>query len=246
MYIYGNPRWGSIQGSIINQTDLMALIGSITHDPVTLTGKPYLSLTGQQILAEQINLDTAVADHIGGQLQIANGGHHGNSAEEGHLNLWNDGSIPDNGTNGLDKNQYMLLWNKEPGGASTAYGHNIDGFRSEILAALVPLYHPLNAIPLRQNARSSTVNTTLTDADGLVALDCTSGNRTATLPTAVGRTGRVFILKRIDGTANTCTFATTGSQNIDAATTATIVSNNGTIAVQSNGSKWNILYRYLT
>ena len=50
-------------------------------------------------------------------------------------------------------------------------------------------------------------------------VDCTSGTFTATLPTAVGVTGKEFMVK--NSGAGTITVATTGGQTIDGAATTT-------------------------
>jgi hypothetical protein len=71
------------------------------------------------------------------------------------------------------------------------------------------------------------------------AIDCTSGTFTVTLPTAVGITGRLYIIK--NSGAGTITVATTSSQTIDGVTTKTLSVQYGGIEVQSNGSNWIVL-----
>jgi hypothetical protein len=72
-----------------------------------------------------------------------------------------------------------------------------------------------------------------------------------TLPTAVGITGKWYVIKNISTTAGrTVSLATTGGQLIDTATTQTIAINaagagSGTVyTVISNGTQWYILTQH--
>lgn len=78
-----------------------------------------------------------------------------------------------------------------------------------------------------------TGNYTLTINDYLV--DCTSGSFTITLPTAVGITGRIYIIANTG--AGTITMATTSSQTIDGAAPGSVAAA-GRLRVMSNGSNW--------
>lgn len=71
-----------------------------------------------------------------------------------------------------------------------------------------------------------------------LAVNATSGTFTATLPTAVGLTGRVFQIKN-SGTG-TVTVATTSSQTIDGAATVDLAQYEN-LTVQSNNANWIIL-----
>lgn len=66
-------------------------------------------------------------------------------------------------------------------------------------------------------------------------INCTANTFTVTLPTAVGITGRVYIIK--NSGAGTITLATTSSQNIDASTTQSITAGN-VIRVVSTNAGW--------
>lgn len=85
--------------------------------------------------------------------------------------------------------------------------------------------------------------------DDVVILSNTAGGFTATLPTAVGVTGKVYTIKNV-GThwTNVLTIATTSSQTIletaaAAATTTTLNTPGETLRVISNGSNWYVLDR---
>jgi hypothetical protein len=70
-------------------------------------------------------------------------------------------------------------------------------------------------------------------------VNVTSGTFTATLPTAVGCTGKNYVLKN-SGTG-TITIATTSSQTIDGATTYSLNAQYKYLHVVSNGSNWIII-----
>lgn len=93
----------------------------------------------------------------------------------------------------------------------------------------------------RISARSAkTANYTPTTRDDLIAYTALAGARTVTLPTAVGCTGQIYTIKDEAGAAgtNNITIATTASQTIDGASTATINTNYGKLAFYSNGANW--------
>jgi len=70
-------------------------------------------------------------------------------------------------------------------------------------------------------------------------IDCTSGTFTVTLPTAVGVTGKVFVVK--NSGAGVITIATTSSQTIDGFTTKVLNTQYAGYKVQSNGANWIII-----
>lgn len=78
---------------------------------------------------------------------------------------------------------------------------------------------------------------TITIAD--YTIDCTTGTFTVTLPTAVGITGQLFVIKNTG--AGVITIATTSSQTIDGVTTQSLSSQYSSYTVQSNGANWIII-----
>lgn len=76
--------------------------------------------------------------------------------------------------------------------------------------------------------------------DYLIAYTSLTSGRTATLPTAVGATRQVYVIKDESGGAatNNITIACTGGQTIDGSATKTINSNYGSLSVYSNGAVW--------
>lgn len=82
---------------------------------------------------------------------------------------------------------------------------------------------------------------TLTSDDSTVKADASSRSIAITLPTAVGKIGRVYIVKKVDSSANEVLIATTSSQKIDGATTTSLTRPWQSIMLQSDGSNWIIL-----
>jgi hypothetical protein len=82
--------------------------------------------------------------------------------------------------------------------------------------------------------RAITAIRTLDATDYLV--NCTANSFTVTLPTAVGITGRQYIIKNT-GSATTITIATTSSQTIDGAAPGTITTT-VPLRVMSDGANW--------
>jgi hypothetical protein len=88
---------------------------------------------------------------------------------------------------------------------------------------------------LELNYVAKTSTYTIVNSD--YTIDCTSGTFTVTLPTAVGITGKMFIVK--NSGAGIITIATTSSQTIDGA--LTIVANQwDSFQLTSNGANWII------
>lgn len=66
---------------------------------------------------------------------------------------------------------------------------------------------------------------------------------TATLPTAVGTAGRVYVFKHVGTNGQKCTLATTSSQLIDGILTYPLLEKNQVVCVQSDGANWQILWQ---
>jgi len=74
------------------------------------------------------------------------------------------------------------------------------------------------------------------------AIVCTNtGTVTVTLPDATTASGRVYLIKKGNNSANPVNINTTSSQNIDATTSAAISAAWGYLTVVSNGTQWYIL-----
>lgn len=78
----------------------------------------------------------------------------------------------------------------------------------------------------------------VTATDSLLLLN--AATLTATLPTAVGKTGRVYTVKLV-AASTTGTVATTSSQTIDGSTTYSLSAQRKYVTVQSDGANWQII-----
>ena len=92
-----------------------------------------------------------------------------------------------------------------------------------------------------KSVSTKTGNYTILQSDDVILGDATSGAITITLPTAVGNSGEIFNIKKIDSSVNAVTIATTSSQTIDGALTQPILTQYQNITVVSNGTNWSIL-----
>ena len=86
---------------------------------------------------------------------------------------------------------------------------------------------------------TQTANYTILATDGTILVDATGGAVTITLPTPVS--GKKYIVKKIDTSANNVTIATTGGATIDGAATQTTGVAYQTYVLQSDGTNWYII-----
>ena len=77
--------------------------------------------------------------------------------------------------------------------------------------------------------------------DHTILGDATTASFQVTLPTAVGATGLMYVIKKIDSSANTVTVGTTLSQTIDGQSTRVLSLQYDGVKVQSNGANWFII-----
>lgn len=82
---------------------------------------------------------------------------------------------------------------------------------------------------------------TATTSDHTIICNATTAAFTVTLPTAVGNTGQMYSIKKIDASANAITIATTSSQTIDGVTTRTLSTQYQGVTVQSDGANWFVI-----
>lgn len=81
----------------------------------------------------------------------------------------------------------------------------------------------------------------ITSSDYTILADATAASFAATLPTAVGISGTIYNIKKIDSSVNTVTVDTTGGQTIDGTLTQVISAQYDSITVQSNNANWFII-----
>lgn len=92
----------------------------------------------------------------------------------------------------------------------------------------------------RLGVTEKTANYTAATTDTVILCDATAGAFTITLPTAVGNTGKVFEIKKIDA-ANDVTVDGDGTETIDDGTTAVLTVQYEAITIVSDGDEWFIL-----
>lgn len=111
---------------------------------------------------------------------------------------------------------------------------------SDIICTL-PLYTgTLRHIPTVISSQTGTY--AILASDEFIPCSAAGGSFTATLPTAVGATGKTYTIKRTDQTlANAVTIATTSSQTIDGVTTRKLTTQYEQYTVVSDGSNWHVL-----
>ncbi len=97
-----------------------------------------------------------------------------------------------------------------------------------------------SATPNIVTVTTITSDTTITTSFVVVLCDASGGNITTTLLTAVGNSGRWFVIKKIDSSANTVIIDSNGSETIDGGLTATLTSQFESINIVSDGSNWHI------
>lgn len=100
----------------------------------------------------------------------------------------------------------------------------------------------LDAAVARPSLVVKTSAYTLTDADVTVLADTTSAGFTLTLPTAVGRLGKLFRIKKKSTDSNTLVIDGAGSETIDGSANITSsATNRPNWTLQSDGSNWWIV-----
>ena len=88
---------------------------------------------------------------------------------------------------------------------------------------------------------TKTADYTVTTADNVLLGDATNGTVTLTLYTAVGNTGKVIHIKKIDSSLNTIVIDANGSETIDGDITAVISDRYTSVSLVSDGTNWHVI-----
>lgn len=88
---------------------------------------------------------------------------------------------------------------------------------------------------------TKTTNYTLVAGDHIILCDATAGAVTLTGPAAASHAGRIYQVKKIDASANSCTFDPNGAETVDGAATKTNTTQYQSFTFTSNGTNWFIL-----
>lgn len=86
-----------------------------------------------------------------------------------------------------------------------------------------------------------TTNITLDATKYMVNMDASGGAKTVTLPTAIGITGRHYIIRKKDSSANAVTVDGDGSETINGATTYALTAQYQSVSLMSDGAGWMVL-----
>lgn len=92
-----------------------------------------------------------------------------------------------------------------------------------------------------QHKTAVTTTYSVLASDNVILCDATASSFTATLPTAVGREGQTYTLKKTDSTTNNVNIATTSSQTIDGSTTQALGVQYEAITVMSDNANWHVI-----
>ena len=91
-----------------------------------------------------------------------------------------------------------------------------------------------------------TEDTTLSDAHYTVRVDATDNDVVIALPPAASAfadgTGRIYNIKKVDASANTVTVNPNEDETIDGAATAVLTEQWLSMAIQSDGTTWSVIY----
>lgn len=153
-------------------------------------------------------------------------------ASTNHLYLQQDGVGTSNTTGTQPANTVKLGTATTAGGVVTAVDTSPGSGRQ---------IKPVASTVVNRTISTKTTTYTLTANDSVILADATGGAFTLTLPTAVGISGTVYDIKRINSGANNVTIDGAGSETIDGGTTAVLAFQYESISIISNGTNWHIL-----
>jgi len=107
------------------------------------------------------------------------------------------------------------------------------------MGASVPAWGALSSVPITVATKAGAY--TLTSSDSVILADAVGGGFTLTLPTAVGLSGHVFHVKKIDVSANVVVIDGNGAETIDGAATVSISIQFQSYTMVSNGAAWQLI-----
>lgn len=81
----------------------------------------------------------------------------------------------------------------------------------------------------------------MVDTDTLIKVDATSGNKTVTLLSAAGRSGRRIAVKKTDASANLVIIDAAGSETLDGSLTISLTQKNAVREWISDGANWQLI-----
>lgn len=235
------PVWGEITGTLSDQTDLQAEIDSINghiddldaavNTKVTANA-PIVGATKTKVTYDTKGLVTAGADATTADVSDSLNRRYVSDAQLTVIQNTSGTNTGDNATN-TTSNSYA-----DGKVSDTAYGSGWNGVTS-IAPSKNAVYDRLESglvgttVAYVEKTSTYTISAT---TDFIV--NCTSGTFTVDLPTAVGITGRMFIIKNTGG--GTITVNGDGSETIDGSLTQ-LLTTTDSLHICSTGVNWIIL-----
>ena len=99
----------------------------------------------------------------------------------------------------------------------------------------------ISNVTVTSNLVTKTSAYAATASDQTILGNATTGSFSVTLPTSVGITGKIYIVKKVDSSVNTVTIATTSAQTIDGAASKVLSYQYDGMQIQSDGANWVII-----
>ena len=99
----------------------------------------------------------------------------------------------------------------------------------------------LKTLGLSANIKTITVAYTASLTDLTILVNATSAAITVSLPLAASVKGKMYVIKKVDASANVVTIDGAGSELIDGATTKTTSTQYAHYTIQSDGTAWQII-----
>jgi hypothetical protein len=99
----------------------------------------------------------------------------------------------------------------------------------------------INTAGHRSAIRNISGNSTVADTDEYVFVNAASGSVTVTLPTATGREGQTYTIKRLDESSYTVTITNASSQLIDGQSSYSLDRQWSLVTVVANGNTWMVV-----
>jgi hypothetical protein len=152
-----------------------------------------------------------------------------NQSSQSNVNWWNAGEM-----------EIKTATSGNGGKEITLYPQQVEVMRVSNTKGVV-IKSSMTVPVVSYGLSSITNNYTATSTSTVILADAGTASLTVTLPTAIGNTGLVYRIKRLNSGANTVTIATTAAQTIDGATTQILTTQYTSVDVISDGANWSIL-----
>ena len=113
------------------------------------------------------------------------------------------------------------------------YGTDLTQYTSSFVSPM------LNGI--RGNSVEVSTNYTVIDTDWRIRMNAAAGTRTVTIPTAVGRGGKIFVIRKVDTTFNIVSVVPSLLETIGGFSSWELRNPNDLVEIFSDGTTWHII-----